>query len=117
MTNTPRPDPSDARARLVRGSQRGYAAQQVAREAEAQIEAERTAYLADLGVSHLYLSPILQPTPGSTHGYDVVDHTSLNAEAGGREAFDRLVEAAHAAGLGIIVDVVRSSRSGAPRRR
>lgn len=39
------PDPSDARARLVRGSQRGYAAQQVAREAEAQIEAERTAYL------------------------------------------------------------------------
>lgn len=68
--------------------------------------AERTAYLADLGVSHLYLSPILQPTPGSTHGYDVVDHTSLNAEAGGREAFDRLVEAAHAAGLGIIVDVV-----------
>ncbi|MFC7487956.1 malto-oligosyltrehalose synthase [Knoellia sp. CPCC 206453] len=68
--------------------------------------AEQTAYIASLGVSHLYLSPILQPAPGSTHGYDVVDHTALNSEAGGREAFDRLVTAAHAAGLGIIVDVV-----------
>ncbi len=68
--------------------------------------AEQTAYIASLGVSHLYLSPILQPAPGSTHGYDVVDHTALNAEAGGREAFDRLVAAAHEQGLGIIVDVV-----------
>ena len=56
--------------------------------------AEQTAYIASLGVSHLYLSPVLQPAPGSTHGYDVVDHTRLNDEAGGREAFDRLVEAA-----------------------
>lgn len=68
--------------------------------------AEQTAYIASLGVSHLYLSPILQPAPGSTHGYDVVDHTRLNEEAGGREAFDRLVAAAHSAGLGIVVDVV-----------
>ncbi|MDT0214680.1 malto-oligosyltrehalose synthase [Rothia sp. ARF10] len=68
--------------------------------------AEQTAYLASLGVSHLYLSPILQPAPGSTHGYDVVDHTRLNEEAGGREAFDRLVAAAHDHGLGILVDVV-----------
>ena len=68
--------------------------------------AEQTAYIASLGVSHLYLSPILQPAPGSTHGYDVIDHTALNAEAGGREAFDRLVAAAHDCGLGIIVDVV-----------
>lgn len=68
--------------------------------------AEQTDYIASLGVSHLYLSPILQPAPGSTHGYDVVDHASLNAEAGGREAFDRLVAAARASGLGIIVDVV-----------
>ncbi|EAP99707.1 putative alpha amylase [Janibacter sp. HTCC2649] len=68
--------------------------------------AEQAAHIASLGVSHLYLSPILQPAPGSTHGYDVVDHSSLNAEAGGREAFDRLVAAAHREGLGIIVDVV-----------
>jgi len=68
--------------------------------------AEQTAYIASLGVSHLYLSPVLQPAPGSTHGYDVVDHGRLNEEAGGREAFDRLVLAAHAAGLGLVVDVV-----------
>lgn len=68
--------------------------------------AEQTAYLANLGVSHLYLSPILQAAPGSTHGYDVVDHSAISAEAGGREGFDRLVAAAHTAGLGIIVDVV-----------
>lgn len=63
-------------------------------------------YLRDLGISHLYLSPILEPSPGSTHGYDVVDHDALNSEAGGRHAFDALVAAAHDAGLGLIVDVV-----------
>ena len=68
--------------------------------------AARAAYLADLGVTHLYLSPVLQPAPGSTHGYDVLDHTRIHEEAGGREAFDRLVAAAREHGLGVIVDVV-----------
>lgn len=63
-------------------------------------------YLASLGVTHLYLSPILQAAPGSTHGYDVVDHGTLSAELGGRAGFDRLVRAAHGAGLGLVVDVV-----------
>jgi (1->4)-alpha-D-glucan 1-alpha-D-glucosylmutase len=63
-------------------------------------------YLAALGVSHLYLSPILQAAPGSTHGYDVVDHSRLSADLGGEAAFRRLVAAARAAGLGIVVDVV-----------
>ena len=66
--------------------------------------AEQAPYLAALGVSHLYLSPILQPEPGSTHGYDVVSHDALNAEAGGRDGFDRLVAAAHQHGLGEIED-------------
>jgi (1->4)-alpha-D-glucan 1-alpha-D-glucosylmutase len=68
--------------------------------------AEHTAYLASLGVSHLYLSPVLQAAPGSVHGYDVLDHTRISEEAGGREAFQRLVTACREAGLGIIVDVV-----------
>ena len=68
--------------------------------------AEHTAYLASLGVSHLYLSPVLQAAPGSMHGYDVLDHTRISEEAGGREAFQRLVTACREAGLGIIVDVV-----------
>ncbi len=63
-------------------------------------------YLADLGVSHAYLSPVLQAAPGSTHGYDVLDHTRLSDEAGGREGFDTMVRALHERGLGIVVDVV-----------
>ena len=63
-------------------------------------------YLADLGVTHLYCSPYLQAAPGSPHGYDVVDHTVLNLELGGQPAFDRMVAACRAAGLGIVLDVV-----------
>lgn len=63
-------------------------------------------HLDALGVSHAYLSPILQPAPGSTHGYDVVDHSRLNEEAGGRAAFDRLVDALHERSLGAVADVV-----------
>ena len=68
--------------------------------------ARHTGYLASLGVSHLYLSPVLQAAPGSMHGYDVLDHTRISEEAGGRGAFERLVAACREAGLGIIVDVV-----------
>jgi (1->4)-alpha-D-glucan 1-alpha-D-glucosylmutase len=63
-------------------------------------------HLQALGVSHVYLSPILQPAPGSPHGYDVVDHSRLNTEAGGQEAFDRMVTALRERGLSAIADVV-----------
>ncbi len=63
-------------------------------------------HLAALGVSHVYLSPILAATPGSQHGYDVVDHSRLNEDAGGRPAFDRMVEAIHERGLLAVCDVV-----------
>ena len=63
-------------------------------------------HLASLGVSHVYLSPVLAATPGSQHGYDVVDHSRLNEDAGGRPAFDRMVEALHERGLLAIADVV-----------
>jgi (1->4)-alpha-D-glucan 1-alpha-D-glucosylmutase len=65
-----------------------------------------TDHLERLGVSHAYLSPVLAPVPGSGHGYDVVDHTRVNPDAGGREAFDALVAALHARGLGAVADVV-----------
>ena len=68
--------------------------------------AEQADYLAALGVSHAYLSPILAPAPGSTHGYDVVSHEFLNEEAGGAEGFDLLTAALRQAGLGTVVDVV-----------
>lgn len=63
-------------------------------------------YLDALGVTDLYLSPILQAAPGSTHGYDVVDHTRISDVMGGRPGFERLATAAHARGLGVVVDVV-----------
>jgi (1->4)-alpha-D-glucan 1-alpha-D-glucosylmutase len=66
----------------------------------------RVPYLRDLGVSHLYLSPTLQARPGSTHGYDVIDPGRLSDDLGGFSEFERLAEAAHDAGLGLILDVV-----------
>jgi (1->4)-alpha-D-glucan 1-alpha-D-glucosylmutase len=66
----------------------------------------RIPYLRDLGVSHLYLSPSLQARKGSLHGYDVVDPTRISADLGGESAFRDLCDAAHAAGLGIVLDIV-----------
>ncbi len=66
----------------------------------------RIPYLRDLGISHLYLSPSLQARTGSTHGYDVVDPTRISDDLGGEAAFRELADAAHAAGLGIVLDLV-----------
>lgn len=68
--------------------------------------AARLPYLADLGVTHVFCSPILQAAPGSKHGYDVVDHARISEESGGEDGFRRLVAAARGHGLGIVVDVV-----------
>jgi (1->4)-alpha-D-glucan 1-alpha-D-glucosylmutase len=63
-------------------------------------------YLADLGVSHVYCSPYLRARPGSTHGYDIVDHNTLNPEIGSHEDLERFVAALRARGMGHILDVV-----------
>ncbi len=63
-------------------------------------------YLQRLGISHLYLSPVLQASPGSTHGYDVVDPTQVSVELGGGEGHARLQQALAAAGLGQLLDIV-----------
>jgi (1->4)-alpha-D-glucan 1-alpha-D-glucosylmutase len=63
-------------------------------------------YLDDLGVSHLYLSPILSAAEGSTHGYDVVDPTTVSAALGGADGLARLSRAARTRGMGLVVDVV-----------
>jgi (1->4)-alpha-D-glucan 1-alpha-D-glucosylmutase len=68
--------------------------------------ADAVDYLADLGVSHAYLSPILDAVPGSQHGYDVTDHARIRAELGGEEGFRALVKRLHARGLGVILDIV-----------
>ncbi len=63
-------------------------------------------YLAELGVSHLYSSPYLQAAAGSTHGYDVIDHSRVNAELGGAEAHAAMCSALGACGLGQVLDIV-----------
>ncbi len=67
--------------------------------------------LHHLGISHVYLSPILQAAPGSTHGYDTVDHGRISDELGGRAALDRLAVVADDAGMGLVVDVVPNHMS------
>ena len=68
--------------------------------------AEQAGYLASLGVTHVYLSPILQANPGSAHGYDVIDHSLVSTDLGGENAFRAMVETFHRHRLGVVVDVV-----------
>ncbi|MBO9548450.1 malto-oligosyltrehalose synthase [Pseudomonas sp.] len=63
-------------------------------------------YFAQLGISHLYASPILKARAGSRHGYDVVDPTCVNPELGGEAALQRLVAALRQHGMGLILDTV-----------
>jgi (1->4)-alpha-D-glucan 1-alpha-D-glucosylmutase len=64
------------------------------------------AYLRELGVSHVYCSPYLQASPGSSHGYDVVDHSRVNEELGGAEAHERFCRRLGQVGLGQVLDIV-----------
>jgi len=68
--------------------------------------AQRVPYLAALGVTHVYLSPVLTAAPGSTHGYDVVAHDEVSPVLGGLPALRRLAATAHEAGLGLVLDIV-----------
>ncbi|MDA8300204.1 MAG: malto-oligosyltrehalose synthase [Actinomycetota bacterium] len=63
-------------------------------------------YLAELGVSHVYLSPVLQAARGSTHGYDVVDPSTVNEELGGEAGHAELQAALGRARLGHVLDIV-----------
>jgi (1->4)-alpha-D-glucan 1-alpha-D-glucosylmutase len=68
--------------------------------------AETADYLADLGVTHAYLSPVLDAVPGSQHGYDVTDHSRIRPELGGEDGFRALAARLHDRGLRIILDIV-----------
>ncbi len=63
-------------------------------------------YFAQLGISHIYSSPILKARPGSSHGYDMADPTCVNPELGGEEGLQRLVAALRAQQMGLLVDFV-----------
>ncbi|GEO14297.1 malto-oligosyltrehalose synthase [Microvirga aerophila] len=63
-------------------------------------------YLAKLGISHVYSSPIQAARPGSTHGYDIVDHSVINPELGGEDAFRRFSDILKQHGLKLLLDIV-----------
>jgi len=67
---------------------------------------ELVPYLAELGVSHLYASPYMKARPGSTHGYDITDHNTLNPEIGTEEEHGLMISALHEQGMGHLLDVV-----------
>ncbi|MDO5498443.1 MAG: malto-oligosyltrehalose synthase [Propionibacteriaceae bacterium] len=68
--------------------------------------ADLTDYLVELGVGAVYLSPVLTATTGSDHGYDTVDPTTIDPARGGEEGWRALVDAAHARGLKVVLDIV-----------
>jgi len=63
-------------------------------------------YLAALGISHCYASPYLKARPGSMHGYDIIDHNSLNPEIGSPDDYEHFVSELHRHGMGLILDIV-----------
>ena len=63
-------------------------------------------YFDNLGISHLYASPLLRARAGSTHGYDIVDHNAINPELGGEPALVSLMAALRRHGMGLILDIV-----------
>lgn len=63
-------------------------------------------YLDALGIGQLYASPYFRARPGSTHGYDVVDHTRFNPEIGDEAEHRAMIGALHARNMGHLVDFV-----------
>ncbi len=79
---------------------------QITKDFPLQQAAQLVDYLHDLGVGAIYLSPILQSTIGSTHGYDTTDPTTVDADRGGQAGLDAVFAAAQDAGLGVVIDIV-----------
>jgi (1->4)-alpha-D-glucan 1-alpha-D-glucosylmutase len=71
-------------------------------------------YLAELGVTDIYLSPIYAARPGSVHGYDIVDHGCIDSQLGGCEGWRSLCNALHSRGLRVVLDVVPNHMAADP---
>src|SRR5579863_1052925 len=95
--NSPRDGSPAVRATYRLQFHRGF----TFRDAEALIP-----YFAELGISHLYASPIMEARPGSTHGYDIINHNRINPEIGGETGFQDLVAELHVHGMGLILEIV-----------
>ena len=78
--------------------------------------AAQVPYIAQLGVSHVYLSPIYTARPGSPHGYDIVDYGCINRELGGQAAWRRLADTLRVHHMGVVLDVVPNHMAADPER-
>jgi (1->4)-alpha-D-glucan 1-alpha-D-glucosylmutase len=79
---------------------------------------DKVDYFADLGISHIYASPLLTARKGSTHGYDIVDPTRVSEELGGEPALHALVAKLRSRGMGLIMDIVPNHMGvGTPENR
>jgi (1->4)-alpha-D-glucan 1-alpha-D-glucosylmutase len=76
-----------------------------------QHAADLLAYLSELGITHVYASPILSSRRGSTHSYDVIDPTRLNPELGTEADFAAFRDKLHALGMGLLLDIVPNHMS------
>ena len=99
---TPRASGGDRRREVPAGTYR----LQVTADFTLDDAAAVSGYLADLGVTHAYSSPLLRSAAGSTHGYDTTDHAHIDESRGGQAGLDRFVAALHDAGLGLVLDLV-----------
>ncbi|MEN5366128.1 malto-oligosyltrehalose synthase [Stenotrophomonas sp. TWI273] len=79
--------------------------------------AHQVDYYARLGISHLYLSPVTRAVPGSTHGYDGVDPTTVSDALGGEPALRALSRQARAHGMGLVLDIVPNHLAAHPDNR
>jgi (1->4)-alpha-D-glucan 1-alpha-D-glucosylmutase len=78
--------------------------------------AAQVPYMAQLGISHVYLSPIYTARPGSPHGYDIVDYGCINRELGGQAAWRRLADTLRVHHMGVVLDVVPNHMAADPER-
>src|SRR4029077_1634831 len=74
-------------------------------------------YVRDLGISHIYASPVLNSRRGSGHGYDVTDSTKIDAELGGDEGFSALSAALEERGMGLLLDIVPNHMAACSENR
>ncbi|KAA0890741.1 malto-oligosyltrehalose synthase [Pusillimonas sp. ANT_WB101] len=75
---------------------------------------QHLSYFSSLGISHLYLSPVSTARPGSTHGYDVIDHSAVSPALGGEHGLRALAESARAFDIGIVLDIVPNHMAAHP---
>lgn len=71
-------------------------------------------YLSRLGVTHLYASPIFAAVPGSTHGYDAIDFSTIEPSLGGESAFRAMAEVLREHDIAILLDFVPNHMGANP---